>query len=77
MQAQARAGPLAPHAVRAPSGLLGEDALKRRLLPQLRLFRVDSPVTGFTPSATLHSACTRHQAQGARVWFGQGGGGIA
>lgn len=40
----------------APSGLLGEDALKRRLLPQLRLLRVDSPVTGFTPSATLHSA---------------------
>lgn len=40
-----------------PSGLLGDEALKRRLLPQLRLLRVEAPVTGFTPSATLHSAC--------------------
>jgi hypothetical protein len=40
-----------------PSGLLGEEALKRRLLPQLRDSRVEMPVFELTPSAYLHSAC--------------------
>lgn len=38
-----------------PSGLLGLAALKRRLLPQLSDSRVDTWVTGLTPSAYLHS----------------------
>ncbi len=36
----------------------GSRTLKRRREPQPRLSRVDTPVTGFVPSAYRHSFCT-------------------
>ena len=46
-----------------PSSLLGEASVKRRLLPQPRLFRVSTPVTLFFPEAYLHRACARPACQ--------------
>lgn len=54
-----------------PSGLLGEEALKRRELPQARDLRVEMPVTGFTPSAYLQRAWDRWRVGGLGLGDGR------
>lgn len=56
-----------------PSGFEGELALKRRLLPQARDWRVDTPVWGLTPSAYLQRAW-RWGEKGRVAGEGEGAG---
>lgn len=56
-----------------PSGLLGEEALKRRELPQARDLRVLMPVTGLTPSAYLQSAWGGGRGAGEQAGIAQVG----